>query len=169
MAYNILDQYSLDINWYFADRFNRLIVAASGGGVLPTRIVENDENNELFHKLVLELPIRFKVARNENVTNQIEGLTSENLDFYFRDFEALASRGFYVFDKLRLTNPEDGNYLLVAYPIYNTYTDTYPIEKDKLSLIPKTKRAIISRANQTLFESNFYAKDIVSILNNSTQ
>ncbi len=100
--------------------------------------------------------------------SQIKGLTNQNLDVYFRDFEALASRGFYVFDKLKLNNPEDGYYLLVAYPIYNTYTDPYPIEKENLSLIPKVNRAIISRTNEIVYESSFKAKDIVSILNNFT-
>ncbi len=70
MAYDILDQYSLDINWYFVDFYNRLIVFASGGGILPTTIAENDKNNELFHQIAFDLPVRYKVVRNENISNQ---------------------------------------------------------------------------------------------------
>lgn len=165
MAYDELEQYGLDINWYFTDYFNRIFVGASGGGLLPKPILQNDEGNEQFHKVVNELPIRFKVTRNENVLNQLQGISSENLDLYFQDFEGLASRGLYVFDKLKLDDPEDGFYLLVAYPNYDTRIDSYPVPKEKLSLIPKTKRAIISRRNQKVSYRNFTPINLVQILN----
>lgn len=166
MAYNELEQYTLDINWYFTDHYNRICIAASAGGLLPKPIIENDEGNEQFHKIVTELPIRFKVTRNENILGQIQGINNQNLESYFQDFEALAGRGLYVFDKLKLDDPEDGFYLLVAYPNYNTDTDSFPVDKEKLSLIPKIKEVIISRRNQQLADSNFTPIELVQILNN---
>ena len=166
MAYNQIEQNTLDINWYFTDRFNRICIGASAGGLLPNPITENNEGNEQFHQIVNELPIRFKVTRNENILEQLQGISSENLDIYFRDFEALAGRGLYAFDKLKLEDPEDGFYLLVAYPNYNTHTDGFPVDKEKLSLIPKTRRSIISRRNQQVADSNFRPIDLVQILNN---
>lgn len=166
MAYSVIEQLTLDINWYFADHYNRICIAASAGGLLPKQITENDEDNEQFHKIVSNLPLRFEVARNENIRSLIQGIESQNLEDYFQDFEKLASRGLYVFDKLKLDNPEDGFYILVAYPIYNTTTDSYPLDKKNLSLIPKIKRAIISRRFQKLSQSNFKPIDLIGIFNN---
>lgn len=166
MAYSQIEQITLDINWYFVDHYNRICIAASAGGLLPKPITVNEEGNEEFHKIVLDLPSRFEVARNENILNIIQGIESQNIEAYFQDFNKLASRGLYVFDKLRLDDPEDGFYLLVAYPIYNTKTDRYPIDRKNLSLIPKTKQAIISRRDQKLGQSSFEPKDLTSILNN---
>jgi hypothetical protein len=169
MAYNELEQYTLDINWYFTDHYNRICIAASAGGLLPKPIIENDEGNEEFHKIVNELPIRFKVTRNENILDQIQGISNQNLDSYFQDFENLAGRGLYVFDKLKIDDPEDGFYLLIAYPNYDTNIDSYPVEKGQISLIPKTKQSIISRRNQKVSDSNFTPIDLVQILNNTNR
>lgn len=166
MAYNELELYTLDINWYFTDHYNRICIATSAGGLLPKPILENEEGNEQFHKIVNDLPIRFKVTRNENIRKQIQGIKNQNLELYFQNFEALAGRGLYVFDKLNLNDPEDGIYLLVAYPNYNTKTDSYPVDKQKLSLITKIKKSIISRRNQKVADSNFIPIDLIQILNN---
>jgi hypothetical protein len=167
MAYNEFDQYTLDINWYFTDHYNRICIAASAGGLLPKPIVENDEGNEQFHKIINELPIRFEVTRNETVLDLLQGISNQNLDSYFQDFESLAGRGLYVFDKLKLDDPEDGYYLLVAYPNYDTNIDRYPVDKKNLSLIPKTKQSIISRRNQKVLDSNFTPINLVHILNSN--
>ncbi len=145
MAYSLTDQYTLDVNWYFADRFNRLCVAASAGGVLPVIIAENDERNEQFHSLILDLPDRYKIVRNENILNWIEGVNQEGINAYFEDFESLAAKGFHVFDKVNLMESEDPNYILVAYPIYDPKKDAYPISRKSLSLIPRTAEAIDKR------------------------
>lgn len=165
MAYNEIDLYTLDINWYFTDYYNRICIAASAGGLLPKPIIENDEGNEQFHRIVNELPIRFKVTRNENILEQLQGIDSQGIDEYFQDFEALAGRGLYVFDKMNLDDPEDGFYLLVAYPNYDTNVDSFPVDKDKLSLIPKTNQSIILRRNQIVLDSNFIPIDLLEILN----
>lgn len=165
MAYSDFQQLSLDINWYFADRYNRLCVAASAGGVLPETIIEKDDSNEEFHGIVMELPERFKPARNENALEFIQGINRQDFDLYFQDFEALASRGFYVFDRINLKVPEDGEYILVAYPIYDTRTDDFPIDKKHLSLIPKTNGPIISRLNQQVKNTSFDPKNLNKILN----
>ncbi len=166
MAYSEIDQTTLDINWYFKDQYNRVCISASGGGFLPNIITENEEANEEFHKMVMELPNSFAVARNESILNFIQGITNDNLDSYFQDFESLASRGLYVFDKIKLDEPEDGFYLLVAYPIYDPNKDDMPFDRNKLSLIPKTREAIIFRNNQQIDSKNFIPKDLVHILNN---
>lgn len=167
MAYSEIEQLTLDINWYFVDYYNRICIAASAGGLLPKPITENDEGNEQFHKIVSDLPLRFEVARNENTLNQIQGIESQGLEVYFQDFDKLASRGLYVYDKLKLDNPEDGFYVLVAYPIYDTSRDKYPLDKKNLLLIPKTKQAIISRRYQNLSQSNFNPINLTEILNNN--
>ncbi len=165
MAYSTIQQATLDINWYFLDLFNRICIAASAGGTLPKVIAENDENNDRFHKTIMNLPSRYKVARNENILDSIKGIKSDNLDDYFKDFESLASRGLYVYDKINIETPEDGNYLLVAYPIYNTKTDAVPLASENLRLIPRLNRTIIVRFNQEVKSSSFNPINLVEIVN----
>ncbi len=165
MAYSAIQQATLDLNWYFLDLFNRICIAASAGGILPNVIAENDNNNDRFHNAVMDLPSRYKVARNENIIDVIKGIKSDNLDDYYKDFENLASRGLYVFDRINIEKPEDGNYLLVAYPIYNTKTDSVPLASEYLKLITRLNRTIIVRFNQKLKPSNFKPINLVDIVN----
>ena len=145
MAYSIEEQYSLDINWYFTDRYNRLCVATSAGGILPSLIAENEERNSQFHEIVIDLPEKFEIQRNLSLRNEIQGLNQENIELYYREFDMLARKGFYVFDRFNLSESEDSNYNLVVYPIYNPRVDAYPIDKKKLKLIPRAKGAISKR------------------------
>jgi hypothetical protein len=145
MAYSLEEQYSLDINWYFTDRYNRLCVATSAGGKLPTIIAENEKKNSQFHKVVIDLPEKFEIQRNLSLKNEVQGVYQENFDSYFRDFEILARKGFYVFDRFNLSESEDTRYNLVVYPLYNPSLDSYPIDKTQLELIPRAKGAINKR------------------------
>lgn len=166
MAYSLDDQYAFDINWYFADLYNRLCVAASAGSILPKIIVERDKDNDQFHSIVLEQTQKFKIERNPNIQSIINGINRENIDTYIEDFEALARRGFFVFDKVNMQKQENGKYVLVTYPIYDTSIDPYPIDRRQLSLIPKIKRAIISRTNTSFSNRNFNPIDLNNIFDN---
>ena len=138
MAYSIEEQLTLDINWYFIDHFNRLCVATSAGGLLPVIIAENEENNMKFHDIVLELPEKYEAGRNVKIIEYLEGVNVDNVEYYFRSFEILARKGLYVFDRCKPSINYNSEYYLVAYPV--KYIDgVYPVEKDVLSLIPKTK------------------------------
>jgi hypothetical protein len=145
MAYSLTEQLSLDINWYFTDRWLRLCHVASAGSILPPVIAENDEKNNQFNEIVIKLPDRYKVVRNEKIMSLIQGINRENSESYFRDFELMAKRGLYAFDKFRLEDSEYPFYCLVAYPLYNPQVDAYPIEKSLLSLIPRTRVTINKR------------------------
>jgi hypothetical protein len=143
--YELSEQTSLDITWYFRDSWARLCVAMSAGGFLPERISENDQANDKFHDLVMELPERYEIRRNEAVISQIEGLTPNGLDQYFSAFEPFAKKGLYVFDKHRLSNPEDPFYLLVVVPIYRRGIDPYPVKSEDLELLPQMRGGINPR------------------------
>lgn len=160
------EQFFLDINWYFADRYNRLCAVASGGGILPRFLFEQQNQNDEFHNIVNELPERFENRRNENVLEFIEDLETDNLNQYFQDFDSLAKKGFYVYDKTNLSNSEETNYVLVAYPIYNSETDPFPINPDELDMIAKITQPLISRTNEKFSERNFRIIDLVSLLDN---
>lgn len=159
------EQYFLDINWYFADSYNRLCVVASAGGLLPKFLFEQENQNDDFHNIVNDLPERFNSERNNNILEFID-IDENNLNRYFQDFDSLAKKGFHVYDKIKLSDYHDPNYLLVAYPIYNSDTDSFPINPNDLELIPKTKQALISRTNISFSQNNFKAIDLVSILDN---
>ncbi|MFV8271262.1 hypothetical protein ACNQGP_15185 [Flavobacterium sp. GT2N3] len=160
------EQFFLDINYYFADYYKRLCVVTSGGGVLPKFLFEQENRNDEFHNIVDELPERFNSGRNENVSEFIIDLETDNKSQYFQDFDSLAKKGFHVYDKINLSNPEDTNYLLVAYPKYNTLTDSFPIKPEDLDLIPKIRQGIIFRTNSNFSSTNFRPIDLVSLLDN---
>lgn len=160
------EHYFLDINWYFTDYFNRLCVVASGGGILPNFLLDKESRNNDFHEIVMDLPEQFKIERNENaIQNIVDSDSNVNLDEYFSDFESLARKGFYVYDKVEINDDNDLNYILVAYPIYNTNVDPYPVDPNNLELIPKLNYALISRTNSSFGRSNFINRDLITLLN----
>ncbi|WP_283635734.1 hypothetical protein [Aquaticitalea lipolytica] len=161
------EQFLLDLNWYFADSFNRLCVVTSAGGILPSFLFLQDNRNDEFHEIVNELPEKFEVQRNENILELIVDLNNEDLDQYFRDFESLAKKGFYVFDKVNISVSEETDYVLVAYPLYNSEKDSFPINPVDLELIPKLDNPLISRTNNSFSNENFKIIDLVSLLNNN--
>jgi hypothetical protein len=134
MAYSITTQRSLDLNWFFFDRFKHLCHVASGGGLLPNIIVENDLNNDKFNEIVYDLPEAYEFGRNESVLNILSENGVTDLESYFREFETMARKGLFSFDKYLLENPEDQKYFLVAYPIYKPYIDKYPVSNGDLEL-----------------------------------
>lgn len=162
---NSEEQFFLDINWYFTDPYNRLCIVASGGGILPSFLYEENNQNDEFHNIVNELPERFENGRNTNLIQTIVDFDPENLNQYFRDFDSLAKKGFYVYDKINLSNPEETNYLLVTYPIYNTETDSFPVKPEDLELIPRINISLISRTNESFDNTNFNSINLVSLLN----
>lgn len=140
-----------DINWYFTDRFNRVCVVASGGGILPRYILNHTDNNDTIHKMVLELNENYRIRRNEFI------YLGENNDYemYFSDFEKLARRGLYVYDRVNIDDPEDQYYWLVAYPIYDTTKDKSPFTSEQLKLFPEIENTIIKRSNDYFSDKNF--------------
>lgn len=169
MAYSLQEQLTLDLDWYFRDRFNRICVAASGGGLLPESIAEQSERNDSFHDLILKQPLEFKIARNPNINDYIQGVDNQNIDTYFSSFEELARRGVFAFDKLKLNEPTNGVYILAVYPIYNSEIDPYPIDKKHLGLIPWVSSPIISRTNTSFSNTNFKPINLNEILNHNNR
>lgn len=96
---------ALDINIYFKDKFGRLCVLASAGGVLPKYLLDDNslkinedelsKNNDL-DNIIYKLPKKFKIGRNpllpsilrfqypdaETTENSIDGLDN-NEDYNF--------------------------------------------------------------------------------------
>lgn len=166
MESNLLEKPNFyDINWYFTDKYNRLCVVASGGGLLPKFLYEEKSKNDEFHEVALELENRFDGGRNKNVITSIVDLDQhENLEQYFSDFDSLAKKGFFVYDKVNLNFHDDPMYVLVAYPLYNTKVNTYPIDPNYLELIPFVDKPLISRNNDFFSDSNFVPQDLLSFV-----
>lgn len=158
------EHFFLDINWYFADYFNRLCIVASGGGILPKFLNEQDGQNDEFHDIVNNLPEKYSFRRNENILELIVDLKNDDLSQYFVDFDSLAKKGFFVFDKINLSNSGETDYVLVAYPLYDSKKDQYPIDEKNLNLLPKVNRKLILRTNNSFSDENFKIIDLVKIL-----
>lgn len=142
MAYSIEDQYNLDLNWYFIDHYYHPCHVASGGGLLPKIMIENDRNNNNLNRAVLEIQGNYEIERNPKAVGIIQQQGVQNIEGYFRDFETMARRGFFSFDKYDLTDPEDKRYFLVAYPKYVDYQDSYPIEDKFIKKIPRLRGTV---------------------------
>jgi len=213
---------ALDINIYFKDKFGRLCILASAGGILPKYLLD-DNNLAINEKKLLEinnldniaykLPKKFKIARNpilssilkfqypdiETTEKHQEEIEYEedynftrryNLEFsklsndkisnkfefnefsdYFLTFDDLASRGFYVYDKLNINYAEDDNFILVSYPTYNkdNYKDkkNYKEALSYMNSIPELNTAIISKKNDIVYKDSFKNLKLIELLNSS--
>lgn len=150
MPYTSEEQLYHDLNWYFIDHWKRICHVASAGGILPKIISEDDVNNDKFNDIVLNLPERYNVIRNKSVENIILQQGIQNFESYFKDFDTMARKGLYSFDKFDLENPDDPRYFLVAYPEYEPGVDPYPISEDQVLIIKRTKVAV-KRTTQNPF------------------
>lgn len=163
---DLIEHYSFyDINWYFIDTFNRICVVASGGGILPQYIINHIDKNDAIHKMVLELNENYDIGRNELINIKSIQLEVKNvLDNYFSEFEKLARKGLYVYDRFNINDPEDQYYWLVAYPIYDTTRDKYPLTSEELKLFPRIGNNIINRNNNSFSQKNFEKINFMSFI-----
>ncbi len=142
MAYSIIDQVSIDLNWYFIDHYKHPCHVASAGGLLPEYVAQNDENNNLVNSIILDIQGDFQTIRNSNADSILIARGVQDLEAYYTDFESMARRGFFSFDKYDLEDPGDKRYFLVAYPIYIPYHSIYPIESKLITKLPRTRGTI---------------------------
>jgi len=125
-----LEQQTLDIDWFFTNGHDIAFVA-SGGGRLPISVAKSFKNNKLLASFFNSLPVISEVIINPNlnkiITNSVNGQ-------YLADFELMAKKGFYTFDKTVLNNFSDSSYHLVFKPVNPIKVQQMPIEiKDALS------------------------------------
>ena len=159
------DYHLFDFNWYFADYYNRLCAVASGGGILPKFLANEKSNNNKFHEIVMNLEERFFTKRNEKLMDSIVDFDSvQDIEQYFGDFESLAKKGFYVYDKVDINNPDDLHYVLAVYPVYDPQVDSMPINSKDLKLILKLKCNIIFRRKTEFYDINFSIRNLVNLI-----
>ncbi len=117
MAYSEEEQHRRDIDWFFTDQSGRIFHIASGGGILPKRIQE-DDNNRLISGVLRLISAEFKTEINQNVINIIgyQDQSPERRDLYFESFINFAKLGLFSFDNSILGNFENQKYHLVAKP-----------------------------------------------------
>lgn len=109
------DWSAFDLNWYFADRYMRMIAVASGGGQLPDFIQESLDSNDRIHRQIVESDALFESVRNPLIQEYID-FSEVETEEYFSTFDQLARIGFFAFDKVNLSDPTNDQYVLVSYP-----------------------------------------------------
>lgn len=150
------DEYhNLDINWYFVDRHHHLICVASGGGRIPKIIGESISRNDLIHSSVLSSAPLFEPAHNPSLSEYIN-FSDIDSQQYFSSFDFVASRGFYAFDKVHLSDQEDEKYVLVSYPRRIENSHIYPNS-------PNLPYLVLSLARLNRRRARDYAKSLVQI------
>jgi len=119
-----IEQETSDINWFFTSG-NKIGFVASAAGKLPGSVAYLDEKLELLWSYFKDLPETSEVLINpelEAVKNTV--ITND----YIEDFNYMAKRGLYTFDKTIVNNFFDTNYHLVAKPTKPLSLDTLPEE-----------------------------------------
>jgi hypothetical protein len=127
MPYSQIEQMSRDLDIFFTDS-KKIIHLASGGGVLPEKLTNTDEYNEL----VLSDLIRyngsaysdFEIEINPNLQELLQ-IEENDLNYYLKYFIEMAKHGFYSYDKTKLGNFDDYTFHLVAKPKENRFKRDY--------------------------------------------
>jgi hypothetical protein len=118
MAYSEEEQHRRDIDWFFTDSSNRIFHVASGGGILPKRIQENDQINRELGRFFRNLPFIFNAELNQNVFSIIgyQNETELNRNLYSEDFLSFAKKGIFSLDNSKIGDFENKFYHFVAKP-----------------------------------------------------
>ena len=105
---------------------NKLCHLASFGGELPREIVASFKTYQEILTIVSLLPQRFCViVEEQQILYEREKGNKLGADLYLRTFEAMASRGFYSFDRVQAENGSEDSYKLVARPIIENNSHDY--------------------------------------------
>lgn len=160
IKYNLQEQYSLDINWYFTDMCHRKCVAISAGGVLPYLISEDLTNNNFIHQLIMDLPEGGEIITNSEIGKYIHNI---DIDHYLKAFIPLAMKGLYVYDRINLENAEDTTYILVACPSPNS-AGSKPLANIKMSACPRIHKSIIKKLSTKIYPSSFQPVNLNDLL-----
>ena len=115
-----IDNYrDYDLDWFFkvGDKY---VHAASAGGELPEAVVLRlGQYSEIINK-VSSLPVEYNPRIDQRKIlahlGLREGENQEGYNAFVLMFRGMAMKGFYSFDKLKITDPEDNHYTLVAEP-----------------------------------------------------
>jgi hypothetical protein len=107
----------IDIDWYFMDKFGKVAIVASAGGLLPDPIANDMNKLKSMTTYFLSLPvISNDVYIEKYALDKIAKYTRQQKDAYLEDVYFMVSRGFYYFDKVELNNYVDFKYQLKATP-----------------------------------------------------
>lgn len=107
----------LDTDWYFMDKFGKIAVVASAGGLLPDPVAADMNRLERMIAYFRSLPVlSSEVTIEKHILDKVEKYTKEQREAYLKDLYFMVSRGFYYFDKTELNNYFDFRYELKAKP-----------------------------------------------------
>lgn len=130
---------------------------ASGGAEIPWALINLTNNNLKIFDYHANLGNEYKTETNTNLNRMIyEPQLSINNDFnpenYVSSFMKFASWGFYSFDKTNISNSQDSQYHLVAYPTNYSYE--------------KVENFIESKENQKILKRNYFLNPLINEIDN---
>lgn len=118
MAYSLIEQSTLDLDFFLKDK-NKFIHIASGGGKIPNRLANSDNVIEDFKETVNNIDNNFEIEINPELS-RILNIEETELETYLSDFLKYAKLGFFTYDKTKLGEFDDMTFHLVAKPIKGT-------------------------------------------------
>ncbi len=160
MPYDRLFLETTDLDW-FVQVNKRCIHAASGGGIIPKIVMQNNTvNDEIRDRVSIESSKDYKTELNPHL-REILNLEERKDDFafllstlgiefgddpiqtyidkvYVNSFVEYAKKGFWSFDKTNTHNYSDNMYHLVARPV-SSHKESFGIEGSKLYIKEKIR------------------------------
>lgn len=113
-----MNESGIDTDWYFLDNSGQIAVVASGGGLLPESVSSDMGKLAKMVEYFRSLPVLSNdIIVEEYVLKLIDNYNEKQKTAYLRDLYFMASRGFYYFDKIVLSDYFDFGYYLKAKPI----------------------------------------------------
>ena len=105
-----------DIDWFiFVNR--KLVHVASAGGFIPEAVLNNLDQTYYYVASLPDINSTDSIDTIDQhfLSNQI-GISSEERENYLWTFMKIAQKGIYSFDRTVITDIQDNNYHLVAWP-----------------------------------------------------
>jgi hypothetical protein len=123
---------------------------------------DSDEN---YH---FSLRYNKKLLEYKSSNNSSEKELKNRFNDYFYNFDMLAKRGFYVYDKLNINHPSNNDYVLVSYPTYSRrnieHVSSHIHAFSTVSGTPYIKKSLITKRNDIFYTSNFQIIDLLTLL-----
>jgi len=107
----------IDIDWYFIDKFGRIAIVASAGGLLPDPVATDMDRLRRMITYFRSLPVLSnEIIIEKYVLDEVDKYTPQQKEDYLEDLYYMVSKGFYYFDKIEVNRYFDFRYALKAKP-----------------------------------------------------
>lgn len=128
---SIIEQATLDLDWFIVDKKGSIAIFSSGGGILPKYICENYDVASLktVSKFFQDLNfINENVKINSELSRFVDFKTEDEYTSYIKFSTSYSQKGLYAFDHTVPCDMVETMYHLVASPVIPLNINDIPVE-----------------------------------------